>query len=398
MGYSDNVGYRSLGAGCSENEPDRRAAMRRSGWARWEGAPLGCRAMLSKWWTGRGLLSIGCLCALLAGCAHETATTTIRSDGGWTRKSVLSMAQGDSGAPGKTAKTMKLEDIFVPPSGQGWKIERKLSGEQPKQDVLTAVKEVHAGESISGDLTVKAGAKKGQAQARVVNLATVRAAGPGKWVYTETFHWLGVKPSIGKDMLPLFKTSLKGALPAPLALPQNDALLAKNLQPALWSALFSPPEPLLLEFYDNLVPIPAFSDPEERTSLLVRRLGPVIESTLNQTFGARMSAGQRRATALKIARQIALETSAAAGTGDKMGGSAGKSPGTDSATESFGGMYPVAISLIVKIPGRVIRTNGRVDDLTGEIYWTLYPQAALQQDVTLRAEFETTAGGQASLR
>jgi len=199
-------------------------------------------------------------------------------------------------------------------------------------------------------------------------------------------------------MQPLFKSSVKRALPPSLATGTNALQFGRNLQPALWSALFSPPEPLLLEFYDNLVPIPAFSDPEERTSLLTRRLGPLIESTLKQTFGARMTAGQRRQTAIKLAREITQETSASAGTGDKMGGSAGKSPGTDSATESFGGMYPVAISLIVKIPGRVISTNGMVDDLTGEVYWTLYPQAALQQDVTLRAEFETTAGGQAMLR
>jgi hypothetical protein len=207
-----------------------------------------------------------------------------------------------------------------------------------------------------------------------------------------------LKPSIDKDMQPLFKASLKRALPPAFAKAPDIALFGRNLQSGLWSALFSPPEPLLLEFYDNLVPIPAFSDPEERTSLLTRRLGPVIDTALKQTFGARMTADQRRMTALKLARQISQETSAAAGTGDKMGGSAGKSPGTDSATESFGGMYPIAISLIVKIPGRVIRTNGMVDELSGEVYWTLYPQAALQQDVTLQAEFETTAGGQASLR
>jgi hypothetical protein len=305
------------------------------------------------------------------------------------------MAEGDEA---KGAKKMVLEDVFTLPAGQGWKIERKATGEQPKQDVLTAVKEIRAGDSISGDLTVKAGAKKGQAQARVVNLATVRSAGPGKWVYTETFHWQGVKPSIGKDMQPLFKASLKRALPPALATGQNAALFGQNLQSSMWSALFSPPEPLLLNFYDNLVPIPAFSDPEERTSLLTRRLGPVIDATLKQTFGSRLTAEQRRQTALKLAREIALETSAAAGTGDKMGGTAGKSPGTDSATESFGGMYPVAISLIVKIPGKVIRTNGLVDDLSGEVYWTLYPQAALQHDVTLTAEFEAKPGEQAMLR
>jgi len=110
--------------------------------------------------TTRALLAVVCLGTLLSGCAHETATTTIRQDGGWTRKSVLSMAESD-GAKG--AKKMTLEDVFTPPSGQGWKIERKTTGDQPKQDVLTAVKEVRAGESISGDLTVKGGGEEGTA-------------------------------------------------------------------------------------------------------------------------------------------------------------------------------------------------------------------------------------------
>src|SRR5205823_1049612 len=116
------------------------------------------------------------------------------------------------------------------------------------------------------------------------------------------------------------------------------------------------------------------------------------------SFGVRMSREQRHQTAIRLARQIATDTSAESGKSEKMGGTAGKTPGTDQMTESFGGMTPAAITLVVKMPGRVVETNGIVDDLTGEVYWTLYPQAALERDVTLRAVFESKPREQASSR
>jgi hypothetical protein len=333
-----------------------------------------------------GAAAFGALAAALAGCAHETATTTVRANGGWTRKAVFTIAQSDND---KATKKLALRDVFTPPSGAGWKVEQKTTGEKPPQITVTAIKQALPGETITGDLTVKSAAAKGSLPARVVNEATVRSAGPGRWLYTETFRWTGSRPAIGKDMAPLLGQSLKSALPAPFATDASVRELGPRLQRALWTTLFSPPEPLLLDFYDNLLPVPILSDPDERTGVMIRRLGPGIDAALLQTFGARMTPEQRHETAINIATRIASYTGEQAGTGSKMGGTAGSSPGTDSASESFGGMVPVAITLVVKMPGRVVETNGVVDDITGEVYWTLYPQAALDHDVTLRAVFDT---------
>jgi hypothetical protein len=43
---------------------------------------------------------------------------------------------------------------------------------------------------------------------------------------------------------------------------------------------------------------------------------------------------------------------------------------------------------IVKIPGKVISSNGEVDELTGEVYWALFPQAAALKPVVLTAVVE----------
>ena len=333
------------------------------------------------------------LIALLTGCAHETTTTTVHSNGSWTRKSVYSLAESEAG---KGTKKLNLKDVFTPPAAPGWKVEQKITGDDPKQTVITAVKEVGPGETVTGDLTVKSPGKKGQAEVRVVNSATVRPAGPSRWVYTETFHWTGPKPIVTKEMEPLVRPSVKKALPAGFATDANARALGLRMEQALWKTLFSPPEPLMLDFYANLLPIPGVSDPDERSVMLVRRLGPGIETALFETFGNRMSRELRHQTAIKLARQINDDTGEASGKGAKMGGTAGKSPGADQATESFGGMYPAAVSVAVKMPGRVVETNGLKDDLTGEIYWTLFPQAALEHDVTLRAVFDAKGIEQAT--
>ena len=345
--------------------------------------------------TAKVALLLCALALLSAGCAHESALTTVHANGSWTRKTVYTMSESDATMGMKSAKQLALQDIFTPPAGPGWKVVRTKTGDKPPQIVVTAIKEAGPAETISGDLTVKNAPAKGQPAIRVVNSASVQPAGPGRWRYTETFHWVGAKPKIEKDMSPLLGRSVKKSLPKALATDANVRALSLNLERTLWRTLFSPPEPLLLDFYDNLVPITGLSDPNERESTLTRRLGPGIEAALLETFGARMSPDLRHQCAVRLVRQITSDTGAQAGKSDTMGGSAGSSPSTDKATESFGGMYPVAITVVVKMPGRVIETNGLVDDLLGEVYWTLYPQAALGRDITLRVVFEAR-GSQAA--
>jgi len=341
------------------------------------------------------LLAIAAGAILSAGCAHESTTSTIRGDGSWTRKTTYSLADSDEA---KGGRKLSLRDVFSPPSGAGWTVVEKKTGEKPPQITVIVSRELRPAETITGDLMVKAGAKKGSTAPRVVNTAAVRPAGPGRWQYTETFHWSGFKPNIAKEMAPLVSPSVKKALPPGFASSANAAQLSVRIERNLWKTLFSPPEPFMLDFYDNLLPITGFSDPDERTGDMSRKLGPGIETALMETFGSRMSRDLRHRTAVRLVEQIAADTSSQAGKGDKMGGGAGKGPGTDSATESFGGMYPVAISITVKLPGRVTETNGIVDELAGEVYWTLYPQSALEQDVTLRATFEANGRQQVGRR
>jgi hypothetical protein len=43
---------------------------------------------------------------------------------------------------------------------------------------------------------------------------------------------------------------------------------------------------------------------------------------------------------------------------------------------------------ILKTPGRIVSSNGEVDELTGEVFWALFDAAAALQDVVLTAVVE----------
>jgi hypothetical protein len=40
------------------------------------------------------------------------------------------------------------------------------------------------------------------------------------------------------------------------------------------------------------------------------------------------------------------------------------------------------------MPGRMVSHNGTLDDLTGEVYWALFPEAAVLKEITLTAVCE----------
>ncbi len=48
----------------------------------------------------------------------------------------------------------------------------------------------------------------------------------------------------------------------------------------------------------------------------------------------------------------------------------------------------VPLMFIVKTPGRVVSSNGEVDELTGEVFWALFEEAAAFKDVVLSAVVE----------
>jgi hypothetical protein len=57
-----------------------------------------------------------------------------------------------------------------------------------------------------------------------------------------------------------------------------------------------------------------------------------------------------------------------------------------SAKNDTGGLTP--LMFIVKTPGRIVSSNGEIDELSGEAFWALFDPAAAVQDVVMTAVIE----------
>ncbi len=298
--------------------------------------------------TSCGLAAI----ALLTGCARSRITTDIRANGSWARTVAL------TGQEKKEEMQMApaLEDIFVIPSGAGWK-----SHEDKKNGDRTIVLErvMAAGATLKGDLTLKDDEK---GKLKLVNEATVTRVGR-RIEYRETLHWTGEPlKNFGGNVKAADIAEIRASLPKPLATEANARALAEKTAVLAIPLLFGPGDPLLSMglMHPDLA--------ERRAS---QRIGALLLKALEEQFGDKLTPEQRRVVARKLIEKTFSSAKPAQ-----------PDPATGPpASKNSSGMTP--LMFVVKFPGKLVSTNGEVDELTGEVYWALYPEAASIKDVIL---------------
>jgi hypothetical protein len=109
-----------------------------------------------------------------------------------------------------------------------------------------------------------------------------------------------------------------------------------------------------------------------------QRLGSVVLKALEEQFGDKLPPGARRDVAHKLVEASFWQAMPA--TPDA---SAGPPSGK-------GGASLVPLLFAVK-GGKVISTNGEIDDWTGEAYWALFPEATTFAPVTMTAVLQLDA-------
>jgi hypothetical protein len=260
--------------------------------------------------------------------------------------------------------TPTLEDTFVIPSGAAWK-----SSEEKKKDerTLTLERVLAAGASLQGDVSVK-GATAGKLN--LVNEATVTRLGPGRFEYRETLHWKGDPTKILGKIKAEDLARIKADLPAPLATDANAQALAERTAELAIPLLFGPGDPLLAM---GLV------HPDLAVRRAGQRMGALMLKALEEQFGDKLTPAQRR----EVARKMIQETFSSATSTPSM---APPDPSPGGSSTSSSGFVPLIF--IVKAPGRVVSSNGEVDELTGEVFWGLFSEAAAFKDVVLTAVVE----------
>jgi hypothetical protein len=97
---------------------------------------------------------------------------------------------------------------------------------------------------------------------------------------------------------------------------------------------------------------------------------------LEQQFGDKMQPAERR----EVARQLIQATLSTARISQPNPTAPMANP-TNSP-----GLTP--LMFVVQAPGKVVSTNGEIDEFSGEIFWALFEEAASYQDVVMTAVLE----------
>jgi hypothetical protein len=290
--------------------------------------------------------------ALFSGCSRARITTEIKGDN-WTRTVALS---GPEKKDGSTNMAPSLEEAFVLPAREGWR-----SREEKKDTERTLIFErtLAPGAIIQGDLSIK-GAEPGKLT--LVNEVTVSRIAPRRFEYRETLRWTGPPPDT-LAIKPEQLAQIKAVLPKELATDANARAVLEKIGKLAVPLLFGPGDPLLAL---------GLIHPDLAARRMSQRVGAVMMKALEEQFGDKLPPAERRELARKLIELTVAQT---------------KPPQPDPAKgpkpDSGAGLIP--LMFVFKASGKVISTNGDVDELASEIYWALFPEAASLQPVTLTA-------------
>lgn len=296
------------------------------------------------------LLVIPCLLAV-GGCARSASETAVASDGSWTRTVKFTIPkEGQMGG-----EPPKFEDTFVLPSA-GWTVTRTTDKDN---QIFTATRAAKLGELIAKDVQVKN--KKGLV---CVNEVKVTQLSEGKFEYLETIRYVGTdKPDVAearKWMGPMLLEVLPAGTDQATTDRFSDAMIAE-----MWHIIFGPTEPLLSQL---------FFSPDLAERRMKAKFGRALDTLLKKEFGEKMDADARlkaiRGLMAKLDSNKLLE-----GSKEKQK----EGPSDDNL---------VAMFTSVKLPGRIIDSNGELDEVSGEVFWAYYPESAQLGDVVLRAVCE----------
>ncbi len=307
--------------------------------------------------TSRSATTVGLLAIFLGmGCARTSTLTTVKEDGSWHRTVKLFFQAQNAGGLGDVKQSEpKIEDVFTPPSGSGWSIERSKASDGTLQ--LVAQRDLKAGQESQNDIVVKG---------QLSNTVTVKEISPGRFEYRETLHWTGKKQDLLATASPSLLTVVKDALGSQLATKENVDFIVLGLGKAVTRIMFGPGDPML----GQLIAQPELSERRLRI-----RIAESVNALIATRFGTSVSAEDR----LKMSKKLLAELDSKQFIDPEKQGE-----------ESKGSTNSQLVSMFfsVKLPGAIIETNGESDPFTGEVFWAMYPEVAQFEDVVLRSVCE----------
>jgi hypothetical protein len=302
-----------------------------------------------------------------SGCVRARFVTEAKADGSWQR---INTFTGKIQKEGSMMPGTSLEDIFVLPAGTAWKQREEKKGDER---ILTFERTLKSGDPLKGDVTLKGGAP---GKISLVNQVVVTKRGPNQIEYRETLHWSGPSDLTMNVVKPEDLDKVRAALPKPLATDENAKAIIESAARQFIPMLFGPGEPLLAI---------GIMHPDLAERRIYRQAGASLDKALVERFGDKLTAAERHDV---VANLIKVQLSASKPSPPDPTAAADGPGSSKAAGSTSSGLTPIIF--IVHAPGRVVSTNGERDDFSGEVYWAMYPEAAIFSDIVMTAIYDVT--------
>jgi hypothetical protein len=315
----------------------------------------------------RAALSAALFALLATGCAQIGGSTEVKADGGFTRTLIFT---GDKPKGPKDTGEMSfsptIDQLVIVPRMPGWDVKKAY---KDSKITITASKSFGPGEASVNDLLVKSDPKKNESS--LANTVSVTKRPDGKLEYKEVIRWVGPADTSSTDSKKIVEELAK-------SLPEGKSgdtaainATATRLQKDVVHLLLGPGEPLL----GMMMTHPLYAEFK-----LKKALGVSVRKALEEGFGDKLTEEERSATVQKMMATVGSEI---------LDSAKPTPPGTPSeAGESKKSGSLVAILLKVKLPGKVVETNGELDTESGEVVWPFYSESATAGEITLSAVCE----------
>jgi hypothetical protein len=290
---------------------------------------------------------------VLAGCARVSSDTKLNPDGSFTRTVTYTVTKGNFG--GNQTSTVNVA-FDVPAEGNGVTITKKDTTENSS---IVVTRSVPADSAPLKDIVVKdnKGANELASQVSVTKLPD------GNLEYTETLHWTGTGSFKNPPIDAGLRTQIKKAMPERFQKTDLIDHLTQRVMATVVRLFFGAPDPLIL----------GMMNPDVLQYKMKGRLFRSLSAELPNDLPG-ITTDETNQMIQSMAQAVDMQKMAQ----DKMPDPS-KSQ-TPTSTEAG-----ATLTFAVDYPGKVVKTNGIVDEADGVVYWSLLDFAVEFEDVKLDA-------------